>query len=428
MRKLGDALSQPSEPEHLIRLACQMTGEYVGASRCYFAEVDPRQENVTVIEDWHTPEKGGIAGTYPMLRFLPGELWSQMAKRSLAITDVSESKFSDERLQNFDALSIRSFAAAPFIRGGQWVAAFVVTDSRAHAWREDEVDLLGAIAARTWPLVERARAEVERKRVEQALRVSEDRLRLSYLAAGIGVWEWCIATNEVYWSKEYREIYGLDATAPPSFEAGIGVVVDEDRAAIEAAITLAIQDRIEYRSIHRIRHRDKGIRWIEAIGSIVAGDEVAGQRMLGIARDVTEQKRLEEELRQSESQLRALADSMPNLAWIADGDGSIFWYNRGWYEYTGTTLAEMQGWGWQSVHDPKVLPDVVRNWRLSIETGQPFEMLFPLRSARGEFRWFLTRVNPMRDSGGKVLRWFGTNTDIDRVKRLSIDSKRIESA
>ncbi len=109
---------------------------------------------------------------------------------------------------------------------------------------------------------------------------------------------------------------------------------------------------------------------------------------------------------------RLLAESIPNLAWIAGADGSIYWYNSRWYEYTGTTFAEMQGWGWQSVHDPDRLPFVMARWKTAIRDGQPFEMTFPLRAADGSFRPFLTRVAPLKSPDGQVLRWFGTNTDI----------------
>ena len=112
-----------------------------------------------------------------------------------------------------------------------------------------------------------------------------------------------------------------------------------------------------------------------------------------------------------------MADSVPNLAWTAHPDGYVAWYNQRWFEYTGTTPEQMQGWGWQRVHDPAVLPRVLERWMTSIATRQPFEMEFPLLGANGEFRWFLTRVVPVKDSNGNVLRWFGTNTDVDELRR-----------
>ena len=122
-------------------------------------------------------------------------------------------------------------------------------------------------------------------------------------------------------------------------------------------------------------------------------------------------KRLEE-LHENERQLRTLADSIPTLCWMAEADGHIFWYNQQWYDYTGKSPEEMEGWGWQSVHDPEVLPSVMERWQASIATGTAFEMVFPLRSAAGGFRAFLTRVQPLVGADGRVVRWVGTNTDI----------------
>ena len=114
---------------------------------------------------------------------------------------------------------------------------------------------------------------------------------------------------------------------------------------------------------------------------------------------------------------RTLADNLPTLCWVANPDGYIVWYNRTWYETTGTTPEEMEGWGWQSVHDPKELPFVLERWQRSIKTGEPFEMVFPLRKADGTYAPFLTRVKPSRDLAGNISSWFGVNTDIaEQVK------------
>jgi PAS domain S-box-containing protein len=122
-------------------------------------------------------------------------------------------------------------------------------------------------------------------------------------------------------------------------------------------------------------------------------------------------------LQESERQFRTLADSIPQLARMADPDGNLFWYNQRWYRYTGATPEEMMGWGWQSVHHPEVLPQVREKWRISLATGQPFEMTFPLRGADGAFRDFLTLAVPIRDEHGRIVRWFGTNTDITEQRR-----------
>jgi len=131
-----------------------------------------------------------------------------------------------------------------------------------------------------------------------------------------------------------------------------------------------------------------------------------------------ERARAEESLRESEARFRTLANTLPQLAWTARPDGYIFWYNRRWYEYTGTTPEEMEGWGWQRVHDPGELPAVLARWKVSIATGERFEMTFPLRGADGCFRPFLTRVTPLKDAAGTVQQWFGTNTDVNELKQV----------
>ena len=133
--------------------------------------------------------------------------------------------------------------------------------------------------------------------------------------------------------------------------------------------------------------------------------------------DVSDRKAAEKRLRESERNFRVLANSIPQLVWMADASGWIFWYSDRWYEYTGTTLEQMQGWGWQAVHHPDHVQRVVERIRHAFESGEPWEDTFPLRSRTGEFRWFLSRAEPIRDSAGNVLRWFGTNTDVTDQRR-----------
>lgn len=143
------------------------------------------------------------------------------------------------------------------------------------------------------------------------------------------------------------------------------------------------------------------------------------QRVASRCWESIERARLTSELRESEHLFRVLANSIANLTWMARPDGWIYWYNEQWYAYTGTTPADMEGWGWERVHDPTVLPAVKKEWQQSIASGTPFEMVFPLRGADGQFRRFLTRVNPVRDSRGNVVHWFGTNTDVENERRAT---------
>lgn len=117
-------------------------------------------------------------------------------------------------------------------------------------------------------------------------------------------------------------------------------------------------------------------------------------------------------LRQSEARFRALADNIAQLAWMTDETGHINWYNRRWYEFTGTTPSDMKEWGWRSVQHPEHAERVLEKLERHLVSGEPWEDTFPLRRRDGHYRWFLSRAFPLRDPSGRIVSWFGTNTDI----------------
>jgi PAS domain S-box-containing protein len=119
-----------------------------------------------------------------------------------------------------------------------------------------------------------------------------------------------------------------------------------------------------------------------------------------------------EQLHQSEHQFRTLANSIPQLAWMADARGSIFWYNQRWYDFIGTPPGEMPTWGWRGVQHPDYADRVLRLIEKSQRSGEPWEDTFPLLGKEGNYRWFLSRAVPIFDSQGSLVRWFGTSTDI----------------
>lgn len=144
--------------------------------------------------------------------------------------------------------------------------------------------------------------------------------------------------------------------------------------------------------------------------------KIAG--VLALFMNVSERVAIKRNVEEMRERFETMANNIPNLAWIANADGEIFWYNNRWYEYTGTLPAEVEGWGWQSVHDPKNLPAVLENWKQSLTTGEPFEMTLSLRGTDKIFRPFLTRIVPIRDNHGKIIRWLGTSTDITKQKEV----------
>ena len=170
--------------------------------------------------------------------------------------------------------------------------------------------------------------------------------------------------------------------------------------------------------LFRLRH---------AIVQVAEAAKLAEQRRLDLEVLTTDlEKRVEErtkklqesesKLRESEEQFRTFANSIPQLAWVASGDGQITWFNKRWYDYTGLTIDQNDKW--PSVHDPKELPRVMEEWKKTLESGEPSEMEFPIKNAHGQFRWFLTQMVPMKNEKGEIIRWFGTNTDIDEQKKI----------
>lgn len=158
-------------------------------------------------------------------------------------------------------------------------------------------------------------------------------------------------------------------------------------------------------------------RLISWDNTILRGSDGIVQGTASIGRDITVQQAVMEELRQSEERFRALADGVAQLVWMADRQGHIYWYNRRWYEYTGTTPEQMKETGWHTLHHPDIAPVVAGRWNSSVTHGAEFAMTFPVRGRDGVYRPFLTRAVPSRDESGAILGWMGTHTDITEQKR-----------
>jgi PAS domain S-box-containing protein len=263
---------------------------------------------------------------------------------------------------------------------------------------------------------EMKQAQAERVLAERSLYDSEERLRLALEGARLGTWNWDLKTGELVGSPLAFAMFGLPADTKFDFGIFISTLHPNDRAMVDEAMKRTLAEHVGYDVEYRCIWPDGTERWIAAKGRVYRNGAGEPIRVGGIVFDVTERRRSLERLRESEERFQAMANGIPQLAWMAKADGHIFWYNQRWYDYTGTTFDQMDGWAWESVHDPEMLPNVLERWNGSIATGEPFDMEFPLRGADGLFRMFLTRVMPVRDGEGRVTRWFGTNTDISAQK------------
>ena len=243
----------------------------------------------------------------------------------------------------------------------------------------------------------------------RTLEESEERFRLAQEAAQLGTWEWDPVEGTRSLSSQMHKMFGTDPQLPD--EEIYGVWSSRVHRADWPFVQLQMAEcqrtgvlDLEY----RYEHPETGLRHHHTKGRRMLGTS----RFFGVVNDITNKKRAEESLSRREEEFRSLADAMPQLVWMADPSGYVNWFNQRWYDYTGTTAEQNCGWGWQSVHDPHFLPQVIDHWNASLSSGAPFEMVFPLRGKDGTYKPFLTRAVPIRNSAGDVTRWFGTNTDI----------------
>jgi PAS domain S-box-containing protein len=282
-------------------------------------------------------------------------------------------------------------------------------------------------------ITEQKRAELAADESEAALRLSQNRLRHAADAAGLTFADLDLVNRRIHLAENFAQVMGYEPkTQAGGGEMDVGLsnllahVAPPDRTHVARALTLFSErggtERAEFLVIG-----DDGVeRWFESVASAEMGPDGKPTRAFITNLDISGIKAAEAALRGSEEKFRLLAEAMPQLAWVARADGYVYWYNQRWYDYTGTTPEQMEGWGWQRVHDPDMLPLVLNRWTASVESGQPFGMTFPLRGADGRFRPFLSQVMPHLDAEGKVLQWFGTHTEITEQKELEEELRRAQ--
>ncbi len=263
---------------------------------------------------------------------------------------------------------------------------------------------------------------------QQQLMEGEERFRKIADSAPIFIAMADISGNAVYFNKPWLEF--TDKTLEEMSGLGwLSVLHPEDAPKFENDFKQAFSEKTTIRKEYRFKRADGKYRWMLAVGAPRLTPDGHFEGYFGTYTDFHDLKRTQLALQQSEESFRTLAENIPNLAWMADTDGSIFWYNNRWYEYTGTKAKDMEGWGWQSVHDPAYLPIVLNEWKSSIKSGKPFEMVFPLKGSDNIFKPFLTRVMPIFDDDGAIKQWIGTNTDISeqlQIKQANARNEELE--
>ena len=265
----------------------------------------------------------------------------------------------------------------------------------------------------------------QRKRAEQKLRQSEARFRALQQATPDGFMIFESVRDESNVITDFRWVY-----VNPAVERIIG------RSETDLLGKLLCEEMPGNRSEglfdEYVRVVETGAVWQNEFGYrqenldhqfLTTAVRVSDGFAVGFS-DMTERKKAEEKIRESEENFRDLANSISQLAWMADATGFIFWYNNRWFDYTGTTLEDMQGWGWQTVHHPDELERVTEKFKAHLASGETWEDTFPLRSKTGEYRWFLSRALPIRNENDEIVRWFGTNTDVEELRQARLQAEQ----
>ena len=269
----------------------------------------------------------------------------------------------------------------------------------------------------------------DRKLAEQSLaaEVAERDAILSQLAEGV-----VIADGDgriIFVNDAAARIHGMSrlhvGAADYAQTYGLFTEAGEPYPSLELPLARAVRGETVIDARWLIRRPDAEVLAVGSAKPVIGshGKQIGAVLTL---RDESAREMAEAAVRESEERFRELADNMSQFAWTANADGWIYWYNKRWYDFTGTSLEEMQGWGWRAVHHPDHVERVVDKFGAAIAAGELWEDVFPLRGKDGTYRWYLSRARPIRDDSGRIVRWFGTNTDITD-QRAAEDALREET-
>lgn len=280
----------------------------------------------------------------------------------------------------------------------------------------------------------KANLELSRLRGETArlVRASEERARLAIRVGQLGTWRFVPTSGVATMDERMREIWGEpEGTFQLSLAQAMERIHPADRERVSQAVDAALDPasagtlEIDY----RIVWPNGSERWVSANGQVFFEQTEAGSRravdFIGTALDITERKRIEQALAGSEQRYRLLAESIPQLVWTADVGGTLLDVNGRWSQYTGCTLEQVKKSGWESVVHPEDVPGLRRQWTAAIETAAAYRAEGRMRRADGTYRWHLHQAMPLMDGEGRILKWFGTATDIEERKQLEAEREQL---
>lgn len=287
------------------------------------------------------------------------------------------------------------------------------------------------VAQRTAELIaanEELKKEIgERRRVEQKLRQSRTELRRITDAIPTLIHILRPDGTVLYANQAVLDYTGLTLEDVQKDEYRARVLHPDDLARLRDELREALTRGVPFENEQRAISKEGTYRWFLVHYNPLLDERGQVLQWYAAGTDITERKQGEEALRASELRLRHVIDTIPTLAWCNLPDGTNEFLNKGWHDYTGLSPEESHGWGWQVAVHPEDLPPLMETWRNMLDSGEPGEIEARLRRSDGTYRWFLIRAEPLRDEAGKIVRWYGTSTDIDDRKRAEEQLRRSEA-
>jgi len=227
-------------------------------------------------------------------------------------------------------------------------------------------------------------------------------------------------------NRPLLEYFGKTSTELKGWALSDAVHPD-DLPRVIVAFTSSIGTGNPYDIEHRCRRADGVYRWfqVRALPVRDTADRITGWYVL--LTDIDDRKRAEDALRTSERDLSSIINTIPMLAWSARPDGFCDFLNQRWLDFTGLSAEQARGSGWGAAIHPEDAKGLLDSWQMALVTGQLADVETRMRRFDGEYRWFLLRASPLRDESGKIVKWYGTNTDINDRKRAEEELRRSEA-